>query len=152
MAIVTPAAPWASHPVAKVGFRLYNAVSEDPIWMDLNADGDETAQGVSHTLGFADVGALNQQAILFRTSHHSATLEIELTRRNIPFVKFGGLKFLDTAHVKDLLALLRFVEMLADSKGMWPARRPPHRRLFSKAKRCRRGYHPAVAFLRGCRS
>ncbi|HWZ72870.1 MAG TPA: ATP-dependent helicase, partial [Casimicrobiaceae bacterium] len=54
--------------------------------------------------------SLKQQAILFRTSHHSATLEIELTRRNIPFVKFGGLKFLDTAHVKDLLALLRFVE------------------------------------------
>jgi DNA helicase II / ATP-dependent DNA helicase PcrA len=53
---------------------------------------------------------LKQQAVLFRTSHHSVTLEIELTRRNIPFMKFGGLKFLDTAHVKDLLALLRFVE------------------------------------------
>jgi DNA helicase-2/ATP-dependent DNA helicase PcrA len=37
-------------------------------------------------------------------------LEIELTRRNIPFVKFGGLKFLDAAHIKDMLALLRFVE------------------------------------------
>ena len=43
-------------------------------------------------------------------SHHSTTVELELTRRNIPFVKFGGLKFLDTTHVKDLLALLRFVE------------------------------------------
>jgi len=37
-------------------------------------------------------------------------LELELTRRNIPFVKFGGLKFLDAAHVKDILAILRFVE------------------------------------------
>jgi DNA helicase-2/ATP-dependent DNA helicase PcrA len=53
---------------------------------------------------------LKQQAVLFRASHHSASLEIELTRRNIPFVKFGGLKFLDAAHVKDVLALLRFVE------------------------------------------
>ncbi len=53
---------------------------------------------------------LKHQAVLFRTSHHSGPLEIELTRRNIPFVKFGGLKFLDAAHVKDLLALLRFVE------------------------------------------
>jgi len=53
---------------------------------------------------------LKQQAVLFRASHHSGPLEIELTRRNIPFVKFGGLKFLDAAHVKDLLALLRFVE------------------------------------------
>ena len=53
---------------------------------------------------------LKQQAVLFRASHHSGPLEIELTRRNIPFVKFGGLKFLDSAHIKDLLALLRFVE------------------------------------------
>ncbi len=48
--------------------------------------------------------------MLFRTSSHSGPLEVELTRRNIPFVKFGGLKFLDAAHVKDMLALLRFVE------------------------------------------
>jgi len=53
---------------------------------------------------------LKQQAILFRTSHHSGPLEVELTRRNIPFVKFGGLKFLDAAHVKDLLAALRLVQ------------------------------------------
>ena len=54
--------------------------------------------------------ALKEQAVLFRTSHHSGPLEIELTRRNIPFVKFGGLKFLDAAHVKDVLAVLRFAE------------------------------------------
>ena len=54
--------------------------------------------------------ALKAQAVLFRASHHSAALEIELTRRNIPFVKYGGLKFLDTAHVKDVLACLRFAE------------------------------------------
>ncbi|MFH1796387.1 MAG: ATP-dependent helicase [Pseudomonadota bacterium] len=54
--------------------------------------------------------ALKSQAVLFRASHHSGPLEVELTRRNIPFVKFGGLKFLDSAHVKDLLAVLRFAE------------------------------------------
>jgi DNA helicase-2/ATP-dependent DNA helicase PcrA len=48
--------------------------------------------------------------VLFRASHHSGPLEVELTRRNIPFVKFGGLKFLDSAHVKDMLALLRFAQ------------------------------------------
>ena len=53
---------------------------------------------------------LKSQAMLFRASHHSAALELELARRNIPFVKFGGLKFLDAAHVKDALALLRFAE------------------------------------------
>src|SRR5690606_15841929 len=50
---------------------------------------------------------LKDQAVLFRTSSHSGPLEVELTRRNIPFVKFGGLKFLDAAHVKDMLGILR---------------------------------------------
>lgn len=53
---------------------------------------------------------LKSQAVLFRAGHHSAALELELARRNIPFVKFGGLKFLEAAHVKDLLALLRFAQ------------------------------------------
>ena len=54
--------------------------------------------------------ALRRQAVLFRTSSHSAMLELELARRDIPFVKFGGLRFLDAAHVKDVLALLRWIE------------------------------------------
>ena len=54
--------------------------------------------------------ALKSQAVLFRTSHHSAALELELTRRQIPFVKFGGLKFLEAAHVKDVLAVLRWAQ------------------------------------------
>jgi len=53
---------------------------------------------------------LKQQAVLFRTSSHSAPLEVELTRRNIPYVKFGGLRFLDAAHVKDVLSVLRWAE------------------------------------------
>jgi DNA helicase II / ATP-dependent DNA helicase PcrA len=53
---------------------------------------------------------LRRQAVLFRSSHHSDFLEVELTRRNIPFVKYGGLKFLEAAHVKDLLAVLRWAD------------------------------------------
>jgi DNA helicase-2/ATP-dependent DNA helicase PcrA len=53
---------------------------------------------------------LKSQAVLFRASDHSAALELELARRDIPFVKFGGLKFLEAAHVKDMLAILRFAE------------------------------------------
>lgn len=53
---------------------------------------------------------LRQQGVLFRTAQHSAALEIELARRNIPFVKFGGLRFLDALHVKDVLAVLRWAE------------------------------------------
>jgi len=53
---------------------------------------------------------LKQQAVLFRAAHHSDLLEVELARRNIPFVKYGGLKFLEAAHVKDALSLLRVLE------------------------------------------
>jgi DNA helicase-2/ATP-dependent DNA helicase PcrA len=54
--------------------------------------------------------ALKAQAVLFRASSHSAVLELELVRRNIPYVKYGGLKFLEAAHVKDVLAFLRLLE------------------------------------------
>jgi DNA helicase-2/ATP-dependent DNA helicase PcrA len=53
---------------------------------------------------------LKRQAVLFRAAHHSAALELELTRRDIPFVKYGGLKFLEAAHVKDVLSLLRWAQ------------------------------------------
>jgi DNA helicase II / ATP-dependent DNA helicase PcrA len=53
---------------------------------------------------------LRRQVVLFRSGHHSDLLELELTRRNIPFVKYGGLKFLEAAHVKDVLAVLRILE------------------------------------------
>jgi DNA helicase-2/ATP-dependent DNA helicase PcrA len=53
---------------------------------------------------------LREQAVLFRAGHHSALLELELTRRNVPFVKYGGLKFLEAAHVKDALAVLRIAD------------------------------------------
>jgi len=53
---------------------------------------------------------LKRQAVLFRSGSHSDMLEIELAKRKIPFVKYGGLKFLEAAHVKDLLAILRWAD------------------------------------------
>lgn len=50
---------------------------------------------------------LRSQAVLFRSAWHSDLLEVELRKRNIPFVKYGGLRFLETGHVRDLLAALR---------------------------------------------
>src|SRR5580698_61866 len=55
-------------------------------------------------------GSLRRHAILFRSSHHSDVLEVEFVKRNIPFVKYGGLKFLEAAHVKDMLSILRWLE------------------------------------------
>ena len=75
---------------------------------------DESAQAelvADRVLDHREAGIpLRDQAVLFRTGHHSAGLEIELSRRNIPFVKYGGLRFLEAAHVKDLLALLRILD------------------------------------------
>ncbi|HEX9828944.1 MAG TPA: 3'-5' exonuclease, partial [Bacteroidota bacterium] len=53
---------------------------------------------------------LQEMAILFRSSFLSFDLEIELSKANIPFVKFGGFKFVETAHVKDMIAYLRVLE------------------------------------------
>lgn len=53
---------------------------------------------------------LKRQAVLFRSASHSDVLEVELAKRKIPFVKYGGLKFLEASHVKDLLSILRWAD------------------------------------------
>jgi DNA helicase-2/ATP-dependent DNA helicase PcrA len=75
---------------------------------------DEAAQVdyiVERILEHREAGIdLKRQAVLLRAGHHSDQLEVELTRRGIPFVKYGGLKFLEAAHVKDMLSVLRWIE------------------------------------------
>ena len=75
-------------------------------------DGDAEAEYVVESiLANRELGMqLKEQAVLFRGSHHSDRLELELLRRNIPYVKYGGLKFLEAAHVKDLLSVLKWAE------------------------------------------
>jgi ATP-dependent DNA helicase UvrD/PcrA len=84
----------------------------------LTTIGDEAAQAqyvAQQILDAREAGVpLKGQAVLFRASHHSAQLEIELSRRNIPFVKYGGLKFLEAAHVKDVISVFRWGENPAD--------------------------------------
>jgi DNA helicase-2/ATP-dependent DNA helicase PcrA len=53
---------------------------------------------------------LRDQAVLFRAAHHSEHLELELSRRSIPYIKYGGLRYLEAAHVKDLLAAFRLAD------------------------------------------
>lgn len=82
-----------------------------PDLVTVRDEADQARYVVEAVLANREAGiALKSQAVLFRTASHSGQLEVELARRNIPFVKFGGLKFLDAAHVKDVLAVLRFVE------------------------------------------
>jgi DNA helicase II / ATP-dependent DNA helicase PcrA len=66
---------------------------------------------VERVLAHREAGIdLKRQAVLMRAAHHSDLLEVELGRRNIPFVKYGGLKFLEAGHVKDVLCVLRWAE------------------------------------------
>ena len=111
------------------------ASARKPRLVTVRDEADQARYVVERVLEHREGGiALKQQAVLFRASHHSAPLEVELTRRNIPFVKFGGLKFLEAAHVKDVLALLRWAENPRDRVAGFRAvaaaarRRPGHGR------------------------
>ena len=87
------------------------ATGEKPQLVTVRDETDQAGFVVEQVLERREMGIrLKSQAVLFRASHHSATLEIELVRRNIPFVKFGGLKFLESAHIKDVLSVLRWIE------------------------------------------
>ena len=95
---------------------------------------------------------LRDQAVLMRAAHHSDLLEIELTARRVPFVKYGGLKFLEAAHVKDFLAGLRLLDNRADEiawfrllrlhDGIGPARARNLLTLLAPANAPDRDQHP----------
>jgi DNA helicase-2/ATP-dependent DNA helicase PcrA len=87
------------------------ASSLRPQLVSVRDEADQARSVAEQVLACREAGvALKGQAVLFRSASHSAQLELELTRRGIPFVKYGGLKFLEAAHVKDVLSLLRWAE------------------------------------------
>lgn len=82
-----------------------------PELVSVESDREQAAFIVKRILEAREAGTdLRDQAVLFRNGHHSDRLEVELVRRDIPYVKFGGLKFLESAHVKDALSILRWAE------------------------------------------
>ncbi len=91
---------------------------EDGARPDLVFTRDEAAQATEvcdRVLEAREQGMeLREQAVLSRTSHDTDLLELELTRRRIPYVKYGGLRYLEAAHVKDFIALLRLADNPAD--------------------------------------
>jgi len=85
--------------------------SQKPQLVSVRDEADQARCVAERVLEQRECGmTLKSQAVLFRSSSHSAQLELELARRGIPFVKYGGLKFLDAAHVKDVLCVLRWVD------------------------------------------
>lgn len=90
--------------------------AQKPWLVTLKDEEQQSDYVIQRCLAHLEAGIpLQKQAVLFRAAHHSDALEVELSRRNIPFVKYGGLKFLEAAHVKDLLSILRLAENPRDA-------------------------------------
>ncbi len=102
----------------KYSKTLFTRQGEGPL-PSLAQAGGENAQSrfiAQKILELREEGmALDEIAVLFRSSFHAFDLELELTRRNLPFIKRGGFKFIETAHVKDLLAHLRVIHNPLDT-------------------------------------
>ncbi|MFK8019444.1 MAG: ATP-dependent helicase [Pseudomonadales bacterium] len=95
----------------KKSLRSHRPSKQKPYYITVEDTDAESDYVVEQVLKAREAGqTLNQQAVLFRNSHHSDRLEIELLRRNIPFVKYGGLKFLEATHIKDMLAVLKWAD------------------------------------------
>ncbi|NLY00265.1 MAG: ATP-dependent helicase [Rhodopirellula sp.] len=120
----------STQPILKVTNRVIGESSQGfakELWSDRSAgvspqlitcyDDAEQAQFVAERILQHQKGGIpfSQQAVLFRASQHSILLEGELARHRIEFVKYGGLKFVEAAHVKDLLSLIRLAENPRDS-------------------------------------
>jgi DNA helicase-2/ATP-dependent DNA helicase PcrA len=98
--------PSSCGPIARAGSR--------PSWCSAATSPHRRARSPTACSRRGSGMDLRQQAALMRTSHDSALLELELSRRQIPFVKYGGLRYLEAAHVKDLIALFRLADNPAD--------------------------------------
>lgn len=84
---------------------------EKPLFVTVEDDTGQADHIIRAVLRRREEGIdLKRQAVLMRAGWHSGLLEVELGRRNIPFVKYGGLRFLEAAHVKDVVAVLRWAE------------------------------------------
>lgn len=82
-----------------------------PCFVTVEDDHNQSLYVVDTVLANREAGQrLRDQAVLFRVSHHADALEVELIRRNIPYRKYGGLKFLESGHIKDVLAVLRWAD------------------------------------------
>jgi DNA helicase-2/ATP-dependent DNA helicase PcrA len=91
--------------------RAQRPGGEKPALVTVADEREQVDWVVAQVLAQREAGVpMRRQAVLFRSSHHADLLEVELTRRNIPYVKHGGLKFLESAHVKDVLAVLRWAD------------------------------------------
>ncbi|MFA5286664.1 MAG: ATP-dependent helicase [Candidatus Omnitrophota bacterium] len=111
---------------AKESFKknLYSRKKGDkqPVFIDAADENAQSKYIADKILQLRGEGLeLKDMAILFRSGWHSNDLEIELASRNIPFVKYGGQKFVEAAHIKDIISYLRIVYNLSDQVSWFRA-------------------------------
>jgi len=104
---------------AKEGFekKLFTRKSGNtlPLFVDLRNENDQSRYIADKILELREKGLeLKDMAVLFRSGWHSNDLEVELASRNIPFVKYGGQKFVESAHIKDIISYLRILHNFSD--------------------------------------
>ena len=88
---------------------------ETPVFIDCEDENSQSVFVAEKILELKDAGvALKDMAVLFRSGWHSNDLEVELAGRNIPFAKYGGQKFVEAAHIKDLVSYLRIAYNVLD--------------------------------------
>jgi DNA helicase II / ATP-dependent DNA helicase PcrA len=94
----------------KTLFTTTKLIGDKPALISADSERTQSEFVVQQILSTRENGVrLNDIAVLFRSGFHSFDLEIELTKANIPFVKYGGMKFIETAHIKDVLAILKVI-------------------------------------------
>ncbi len=87
-----------------------------PVFVDAQDENAQSKYIADKILELREKGAeLKDIAVLFRSGWHSNDLEIELTNRNIPFIKYGGQKFVEAAHIKDIISYLRIASNIFDA-------------------------------------
>ena len=104
---------------AEEGFEktLYTRKPGDklPVYAETQDEHGQSEYIADKILALREEGVeLAEMAVLFRSGWHSNDLEIELASRNIPFVKYGGQKFVEAAHIKDMLSYLRIAQNVSD--------------------------------------
>ena len=126
-------APGAGPPAPTLTLRAARQGGRRPVLTRCYDAASEARVVVTHILERHENGVrLRDQAVLVRAAHHADLIELELTARRVPYRKYGGLRFLEAAHVKDFLAAARVTENPADDlawfrllrlhEGIGPAR------------------------------
>src|SRR5258705_2316432 len=104
--------------------RLYSRIEggHPPVVVSARDENEQSRFVAQRIAELREEGAsLSEIAVLFRSSSHSFDLEIELAKQGIPFRKFGGIKFAESAHIQDALAFLRVAVQPSDTLSWFRA-------------------------------